>query len=1002
MFYRFFVCSDRAARADNRIIVERLMEKYDATPYANDQLGETALHKACRKKSDLRFYLTKKNPELLFAVDIEGVQPLHIACENNDMNYFTWIFQSVLEDLEKNEGNKRNANPFLSLQSTSHIHAPLLSRFTQPELGEAFSPDSDSSGFLSKSKEAYQEEKLSPCSDGTKVSTHGDKGRHQFFTRLNGHTCDPECFQDPEQPIHFPIFPLHHDLSEDSPDSSNSQSFILSSPSNCATHINRFTFSDDGSDGSSAHTFSRPGSESSRYIEDSFLYSTSSMVESMSTMLKETCSSHGDSPLSIKDLMSLHMRLFAVNSSGHSVLHIASKNGDWELLHLILQVAKVLEHNPDGADVNILTRRDAGATPIEQAISSCQPICLRLLLEFASETPIINEILNDETLLSQAVVSGELKILEVLLEFGMWKGLSQAIQASMSGSNQRMLQIVMFYYTQIMSLLRSTRVKHNREVCMDKALVSWEELELEEVRPLWLKDATTAVTSVAHLLRVGQYHHPIQENHELFAKIGKDCVEYFKVHIWQTMAHPKAWKVFHITDMNLSSNHLQSIPPELFQIQSLKVLDLSHNRLYGLPSSLDFQNPLYTCHSLSKLCVNSNRLQTLPEDLFFAFGNSLEELHANDNQIEALPPGLWICPRLHTVILGQNKLKQLHYFSDKKYFYDQDFSRLLIDGIYVDRNVPMNSGKANDEEFMEMMNYVTRLSIFNQTVKALLPEVLEEEEPKDQSSLLQHVIDIHWLRSKLYSDKTATLDYFDVSLPPDETCRLKSLDLSQNLFTEFPWDLACIAPNLEKLDFRGNQVKTLNLIKNLPSSIESIVMSDNKITSISADHSVAKPCGSPVKLLSGYLTDPNLTGNCRHTQHCILDKATNLNLNNNSLTAFSCIRKTTDGTKPLKKSSSIDVNPYPSLYPNLSVLSLDQNNLDAVPEGIHFLSQLSSLSLSHNSMISKLPPEMGLMNPQTLLIVKLEGVYPKNINQRLLERPGARGILTYLKSLHQK
>ena len=159
-------------------------------------------------------------------------------------------------------------------------------------------------------------------------------------------------------------------------------------------------------------------------------------------MLKETCSSHGDSPLSIKDLMSLHMRLFAVNSSGHSVLHIASKNGDWELLHLILQVAKVLEHNPDGADVNILTRRDAGATPIEQAISSCQPICLRLLLEFASETPIINEILNDETLLSQAVVSGELKILEVLLEFGMWKGLSQAIQASMSGSNQRMLQIV--------------------------------------------------------------------------------------------------------------------------------------------------------------------------------------------------------------------------------------------------------------------------------------------------------------------------------------------------------------------------------------------------------------------------------------------------------------------------------------------------------------------------------------------------------------------------------
>ena len=48
------------------------------------------------------------------------------------------------------------------------------------------------------------------------------------------------------------------------------------------------------------------------------------------------------------------------------------------------------------------------------------------------------------------------------------------------------------------------------------------------------------------------------------------------------------------------------------------------------------------------------------------------------------------------------------------------------------------------------------------------------------------------------------------------------------------------------------------------------------------------------------------------------------------------------------------------------------------------------------------PPEMGLMNPQLLLIITLEGVNLKNINKNPLDRPGARGILTYLKSLYQK
>ena len=951
-----FSFSFRAAEADNKLIVKRLLEKYSAISFANDQQGDTALHIACRKMSELRYYLTKETPELLFAVNIEGVQPLHIACENNDISYFTWIFQSVLEDIKQRERVGNSVDPHYSLtlpQNTSL--KKLLSHLSQPDL---------TNPSILRSSEHVEENGVIQTQDSSIFEQSDKQEQHQ-------------------QPIHFSLPSLHDKPSEDMPGSPTSPAFLpLHSTSPCG----------------------RSGSSLSRTIvEDSlFLFSVNTLLESTSPILKQTCSNYGNSPLTMQNLLSFQMRIFAVDIYGLSVLHIASKNGFANLLHLILQVAKVLEHNPDGADLNILTRRDTSITPIEQSICSHQPVCLRFMLEFASKTPIMNTILDDSLILTKAVVEGSIETLEVLIEYGIFKGLKDAIHEAVVTKQYDILRMLMYYYTQVMCLLRCTSVARKKQVQMEKALVLWEQLKLDDINPSWLQDAKMAMTSVSHLVKVGRYTHPIQNNREAFLEVGRDCTEYFNVHIWQPHAHPNAWKMFPITNLNLSGNQLQSIPPELFQIATLQSLDLSNNKLCGLPSTLDFQHPLYTCQNLSKLQLGSNFLQTLPEDLFFAFGNSLEELYVSDNHIEALPPGLWICPALHTLGLARNKLKQLHYFSNKKYFYDEEFSQLLINGIIVERNVPINSGKIDDAVFMEMMNYITRLNIFDQTVEALLPSVIEED-TKHDSSLLQHVINIHWLRSKLSSERrSVSLNCLDVSLPPDDACKLKSLDLSHNRFTEFPWDLPCIAPNLEKLDLRGNSIQSMNIIKHLPSNIESVLLSDNRITSV-FDKFPFNPCGSPVQLLSGYLTDPKIVGNCKHTQHCILDKSTNIILNNNELTEFQCTRRIVQThSRGVQRTTSLDTSPYKSLFPSLSVLSLDHNNLQAVPEGVQYLTQLSSLSLSHNVSITRLPPEMGLLNPQTLLIIKLEGVYPKNINQQLLDRPGARGILTYLKMLHQK
>ena len=736
-------------------------------------------------------------------------------------------------------------------------------------------------------------------------------------------------------------------------------------------------------------------------VEDSFLSSNevSMFIDSTSKSLQETSESYGRSPFSFDTILSVHMRLFAINTDGSSILHIIARHGHNELLRLIIHVAKYLEHNPDGADINVLTRRESSLTPIEEAIDNNNIECLKLLLGFARDTPIFDVILNDELLLSRAVKANSVDSLNVLLEFGFLKGVSNALKAALKSSNSDLLRRLIFYYTQVISVTQGSRVKRNRHVTIDTGVLRWNELELEEVKPPWFQDASLAITTVSYALRVKTVIHPVQESRELFQSLGKDCTEYFSSHIWQPQAHPKAWAGMSITEVDLSSNKLVSIPPETFQIETLVSLNLSKNKIQALQSSVDFQHPLYKCTNLKKLDLNTNDLRTLPEDLFYAVGNSLEELDVHNNQIESLPPGLWICTRLHILSLARNKLSQLHYFSDVKYFYDHTYSHDLISSLHVDHGVLVKVGKASDEEFMKITNYVTHLNVFFQTVKKVIPNVIENEN-RTPDSLIQHVVDIHWLRCKLNRDQTIPLNVFDIGLPPDEVCSLTQLDLSQNQFTELPWDLACLAPNLEKLDLRGNMIQTVDLIRDMPANIASIILSENKLSSVTHQRLV-HPCGSPVKLLAGYLADPKTRGYCRHTNHCLLDKLTNLILSNNHITSFPCTPEI-NSSQPLSSQLAASFEKPQPYFPNLSVLSLDQNSLEAVPTGVHHLTQLSSLTLSHNHSISRLPPEMGVMNPQILLILKLEGVFPKNVDSKLLTKPGARAILTYLKSLYHK
>ena len=637
----------------------------------------------------------------------------------------------------------------------------------------------------------------------------------------------------------------------------------------------------------------------------------------------------------------------------------------------------------------MLVRRESSSSPIDKAIAHSQSECLRLLLDYALGISSVSEkILTDTSLLSTAVSLGDLPVLCVLIEQGLWSGLQSAITKAIQNNQTEILRVLMFYYTQVMCVTKCTQLKRTGQLRMITGTASWDQLGLSELDVDWLKDSVVAINSVYLVLKHLSTTQPAHQHQELYRNLGSQCVQYFQKCVWVSVPPALSSSIpLCLTELDVSGNQLQCVPPELFQLTSLELLKLSNNAIDALPSSLNFQDPLYTCTGLRRLDISHNKLHTLPEDLFVCCGLSLEELNARNNRIDSLPPGLWICPHLQTLDLAHNQLTQLHYFSDPKLFYDQPFSQKLIRAIRVEGGSPLQQAFTSDEDFAYILNYITRLNLFYQTAKTFFPEVFEGTKPNEH--LVQHVVDIHWLRSKLSRDHT--MDIWDVQLHADDMCSLTVLNLSYNKFVKFPWDLACVAPNLQKLDFRENPgVESMDIIHDIPATTASLILSSCGFTNVSSKRP-EHPCASPVKLLAGYLTDPRY---CKHCSHPCLSQLSNLVMDYNKLSSFPILVST-------KTQGDSDAAPQ-VLYPSLSVLSLSNNNLTAVPVGIHNITQLSSLSLSYNTAITKLPPSLGLVNHQVMLVLKLEGLFIKNVPAHMLEKSRAKPILSYLKSLYQK
>lgn len=102
--------------------------------------------------------------------------------------------------------------------------------------------------------------------------------------------------------------------------------------------------------------------------------------------------------------------------------------------------------------------------------------------------------------------------------------------------------------------------------------------------------------------------------------------------------------------LDLSGNHLTSLPENLFELTKLKILFCSENNFSIFPKSIG------QCESLDIVGFKSNKIEYIEET---ALPKSIRWLILTNNKITELPSNIGDCKRLQKLMLAGNQLKEL-------------------------------------------------------------------------------------------------------------------------------------------------------------------------------------------------------------------------------------------------------------------------------------------------------------------------------------------------------
>lgn len=437
-----------------------------------------------------------------------------------------------------------------------------------------------------------------------------------------------------------------------------------------------------------------------------------------------------------------------------------------------------------------------------------------------------------------------------------------------------------------------------------------------------------------------------------------------------------------ITRLDLSSNNLIKLPICVFQLNSLKVLNLSQNCLQTLPETdtdayLNQSNQLYQSNnknksrmsksksfsvnlsgrkdsggngwnlpSLEELYLVDNELETLPMSIFELA--NLQMLDCSNNHLRHLPSNIWFAPKLRELNLSLNLIKDLpSKLPTLTTTIQQEEEDSLKNSTSISSE--MNSSGLNNKLSRSIPDLVFQEDQLNFDVDANL-----------KAQPLKHLN--NWSKKIELVNSVYIIE--DEAEKANQS-KLVFLNLSHNSFTSIPAILSCAAPSLTRLNMSFNCLKEMGNLKFYPTNIKHIDLSNNQIdkwfTSDSSDDKILN-----CFLLLSQPPEAKLLGTfCQHKEHSKLENLRTLLISNNKLDEL-VLNSTADCDSNLEDSDQFELTEIKVrnklIFPNLSYLDISLNRLKYIPRDISHLNNLSVLNISKNREICQLPPELGLLN----------------------------------------
>ncbi len=308
-----------------------------------------------------------------------------------------------------------------------------------------------------------------------------------------------------------------------------------------------------------------------------------------------------------------------------------------------------------------------------------------------------------------------------------------------------------------------------------------------------------------------------------------------------------------ITRIDVSKNNIHSLPDEIFQLKSLRLLNASHNRLKWLPGSSDVamtpmeeSNKLclaypmkdsdgdkqsgapWDCPWLEDIELSNNKLKYVPPDLFML--PNLQKLNLCGNELDRLPFHIWLAPVLSELNLSHNKLKVLPTCPDSSL-------SLSLGGASEDNSLKGSNETLNSEDASNSSMPGTPHRSHPSTqdsdrgstpTAASIDTPTSEEDDAAHRAYKEVGVEHHSYWQDRVHVHATTVD-IDIHSGRDKRGKLHELNVSHNVFDLVPAALACLAPQLSKLNLSHNRLTQIGSLSVFPVALKWLDLSHNLI-----------------------------------------------------------------------------------------------------------------------------------------------------------------------------